>query len=688
MFFSEREKQIIKLLCSKSQGVALADLEQVLKVSRRTVYREIANLEKSLDSLGMKLKKSRHQGYYLVATESEKHALWQQITQQNFVNFSKQERQDAIALVLLTKEQRDSIESLAIDFQVSTRTIQNDLNSIKTIFDYYQVELKNLNEIKVQIVGNEIKIRQLIVYLLDRNIKAFELFHFLRELTSEKETSNYNHFFLSVFPQVIYEQVSALVDSNLYHENIVQLPDNQLKKTLLNLLVNVYRMRLSHSIHMNSLEKGLSAHYLRLAYKIYTIIFSDTVNTSISMGERVYFAHQLEGMNFNRSQDIFSNDFDATLTYQVTELIRQVSHLTGYNFREDRVLSIDLLAHMEAAVNRSDHLTLNEPDVLSKMTARYPYILESVKKSIKTVFPDLVFNSEEIAYIVLHFASAIERQPLTKSVKVAIVSSGGIGSSRVLESRFKNKIPEVHSVTIYKTSQINELNSEDYHLILATEYLPNVGFDYQMISPLLLDNEAIKIREEIKTLSHNSPTEENKGYPAKDESNRFKEMYHLVNAGNQLLEQFQVRNEQAEASLSGTLYNIIAKLDETIIINPANITQEIVKRYQEAPIGIPNSNIALFHISSSHVKAAYFAVIDLDKQFEIMGMDQKYIQLQRILLMLAPIDISNEEERLLGSISSSIIDSDLNTEIYKYGNEQLISQLLSHLFVQATLTKE
>jgi mannitol operon transcriptional antiterminator len=40
------------------------------------------------------------------------------------------------------------------------------------------------------------------------------------------------------------------------------------------------------------------------------------------------------------------------------------------------------------------------------------------------------------------------------------------------------------------------------------------------------------------------------------------------------------------------------------------------------------------------------------------------------------------QQSLLGKISSSVIESDLNTEIYKFGNKEIIYQLLSSLFVK------
>lgn len=69
-------------------------------------------------------------------------------------------------------------------------------------------------------------------------------------------------------------------------------------------------------------------------------------------------------------------------------------------------------------------------------------------------------------------------------------------------------------------------------------------------------------------------------------------------------------------------------------------------------------------------------------------MDRTTIELKRILLLLAPEPLSWENELLLGKISSSIIDNDLNTEIYRSGTKAIVLQLLSALFVEETTTFE
>jgi len=66
MYFSAREKKILELLIEYHQGITQEELEALLKVSRRTVYREISSLEKTLHPLDIQLVKERGKGYLLL----------------------------------------------------------------------------------------------------------------------------------------------------------------------------------------------------------------------------------------------------------------------------------------------------------------------------------------------------------------------------------------------------------------------------------------------------------------------------------------------------------------------------------------------------------------------------------------------------------------------------------------------
>ncbi len=67
----------------------------------------------------------------------------------------------------------------------------------------------------------------------------------------------------------------------------------------------------------------------------------------------------------------------------------------------------------------------------------YFLLYMAVEEGMEKFFPGLLFSDNEIAFIVLHFGSALEIKREEAKIKALIVCSSGIGSSKMLASRLK-----------------------------------------------------------------------------------------------------------------------------------------------------------------------------------------------------------------------------------------------------------
>ncbi|RPA60459.1 PRD domain-containing protein [Aerococcus agrisoli] len=682
MYFTKREKIILGVLLDYPNGVNQQDLQDILGVSKRTVYRELANIEDSVAQFHLTVVKPRNDGYYLEGSEEDKQALYQALHQTPFSTFSKAQRQNALALTFLMQDQVDTIDAIAADYKVSERTLSTDLAMIRSSFAEYGIEFQTDRNGNQTVVGDEIILRQLIVNLLDLNIKEYEFFQLMK--AKDFAQVDQEDYFLQLVPSAIYQLIHHIFNQGFAKDQFAILPDNQLKTIIISFAVNILRIEQGHEIESEILAKGQSAHFIRLSHQLYELVAKNR-HLAVSMNERHFFARQLEGMNFNKRQNIFSQNFNTELSYQVAELTRRISNQTGYDFRQDNTLYEDLMTHLNAALKRVDQGMVSIDDnILDKITSKYPNLHAAVGESLKEVFPAKNFNNEEIAYIVIHYASSIERQPISSNIKVVILTAGGFGTSKILEGRFKNKIPEIQNLEIYKISQMDTIKFNEVDLILSTSYLPGFDYNYKVISPLLLDDEIMSLRQEVKNLSQMKSGGFNNDRMQMRADERFDKLFRLVNSANQILENFDIVDVVAGDSVEETLLAIVKDIDATIVSDPEMVTDKVIHRYLEAPIGIPHSNIALFHSTNQWVQAPFFKIYQLDKSFSILGMDKEPIDLERILLLLAPEPLSDENEILLGKISSSIIDNDLNTEIYKSGTKGIVFQLLSSLFVEET----
>ena len=144
-----------------------------------------------------------------------------------------------------------------------------------------------------------------------------------------------------------------------------------------------------------------------------------------------------------------------------------------------------------------------------------------------------------------------------------------------------------------------------------------------------------------------------------------------------VLQNFKIEAIDNPASFEETLKYIASRLSRDVISDDGAVADGLIKRYHQAPIGIPNTRFALAHSASQLVINPYFAIFDLKKAIKVQGMDQEDLVIDRLLLLLAPVTNQETNLSILGKISSSIIENPLNTEIYNSGNEEIIFQLLN-----------
>lgn len=670
---------MIELLIEYRKGITVEELMRVLNVSKRTVYREIASIEASLAKFQLQINKPRGEGYRLIGDPFQIDALKQKIYQVSPNNFDMVQRQHALAITLLQADDAITMEALAYDFEVSVGTINADLSMIDESLEDFSLRIERQKTRGIYVHGGEKERRQILSSLLYGNINEYDFFQYLHQLSLD-ETAVSEDFFLKVIrPESLLLARHAILEES--HNLFESVTDNQLQQIMIILALSIDRLLKGHVIDVAIGARRISTDIIKLSHQILGYI-EVQLKQAINMNERHFFALQLEGLNYKAPQNIFIESFDAEISYQIKEFIRITSQQTGFDFRKDETLYVDLMAHMKAAIKRPLSLVqkIDNP-LLQKILDEYQHIYEGVKVARQEIFEDKKFSREEMAYIVIHFASSLERNPSSRNITALVLCSSGIGTSKILESRIGKYLPEINVIDVSKISQMDNIQFEQYDLILSTIFLPGFQHSYRVISPLLLDDEVKEIREYMKQSLLNDLPKSETQQTIKEVKENFEDVYHTMKIANNLLQRFDIKFVKSSGTLEETLHHILLGLEGYIIEDAGKVADRVIQRYLQAPIGIPNSNIALFHSTNEWVKEPYFGIYDLDRKYPIMGMDRRSIDLQRVLLMLAPEPLDETNEMILGKISSSIIESDLNTEIYKSGSKELIYQLLSSLLV-------
>ena len=684
MDLSSREIEITRSLLKNPSGLRVEDLMANLQVSKRTVYRELAQLETSLQYFDIQLSKTNGR-YQLQGATSQLQQLQRGLKNahnQSIIQTSRT-RRSAVACKLLLAADFLTMQALADEFQVSKTTIMQDLQTIEQIFQDYQIQLQRMKAKGLRVVGAESHLRRVLGGILASEINEYELFAILdAPPTDLQKSTTVSQYFINLLKPQLLHQASQALKLQAKTE-FAHLSDKQLKQLLLMLTISAQRIEQQHPIRqLPPLDQDMLFKYQYVAIQLFNQ-FGQAIQQQVTLLEVEFMAGQIAGMNFSMTNNLFLDDYDIQLSYQVRSLIQYVSQAFHYDFQKDDSLFDDLMLHLGSALQRqvSKLPEINNP-VLHNVIEKYPQLYRNVAAGLQEIFNEQL-SASEVAYVLLHFASAFEQQRQHSPISVLIVCANGIGTVKILEKRLKMTIPEISQYQVSRIADLKKLNLKDYDLILSTIFLPGFHYPFKVVSPLLLTNEVQEIKDYLQerfgTLQVNvSPKVSNE--MVLDAQLALNQLLIDVDTAQNLLNNVELQTiDNRHFDLADTLNLLTQRLRPRFIQDAAQVAQALYQRQQTAPVGIPQSHLGLLHTTNAAIIQPLFAIYELTHPLEITGMDYQPLLMRRCLLLLAPANTSEFILQLLGNISSSIIEDQHNLLVYDQGQLAQVKQLIAQL---------
>ena len=689
MYLSKREKLLLTLLMNQPSGVTVSFLIEKLDVSRRTVYRELSNAEETLNNFGLKLVKDA-KGYIISGDKENLDKLRNSISEKKLLDdFSKKQRQRILIIKLLLAEDELKIDGLAIDLGVSASTIQSDLQSIEQMFQEYKIEVERRKSLGIIAHADEISLRLIISGLISIEFNEFNFFRLFDEANNiiEERYHSLSNVFLEVIDQKALE-ISFKSIRQYEKFRFDEVTDTQLQNLIILLALTAMRIKDGHTIKYqdNKIKQKREKNKVLAEYLLdeLTLQYSNFIVTEEEIN---FLTSQIEGLNVPLKHE-FSESYDINLIYKTRELIRSVSDEMNRDLREDKALYNDLLAHINASLSRDQSPIYKKSNpLLDKIYYEFTELSHVVEKHLKRLFLDIDFHANDVLYIVIHFASAFERTAEINDLSILIVCSSGVGTAKILESRLVKNIPEINAVDISTVSNLYKHNFEEYDLILSTIFLNGFEQEYKVVTPLIMDDEMENIKTIIaqkvshkqshrKVVSRNTNT-----IQSLDQFDEFNNFYRRTSIINAILHSFNVKTIKNKPSIRDMLEYICSNLEEEVILEQEPVVQKLERRLNQAPIGIPDTQMALFHCIDSGIKQPFFSIYDLEEPINIQDMSHSNMKLTRVLLMLGPEPIDEMAQEILGTISGSIVENQSNLQLFNEGSREVLEQFISQLFL-------
>lgn len=644
--FNEREKLILQILLKNiGEALSIKEIAKATKIKERTLYREIKNLEDSLQRLGIELVKEKSR-YILKGNVS---SLDSSLFETNFEDYAySTETRLTLILCFLILNGDTSIKDISEKLMLSYNTVASTITTIEKILFDYKLTLIRKKGQGIEIEGKEVDRRVLLISLLCNEISDEEFFTRLnnRDILSSNPFIKFLNF--DLIKKVFYENKHLDV-FNLY-------TDSSIKKILISL--NVVFLRISYT---TEIKENFTAQEYNSIISLLNAS-KEIVDFDITEDIIQFLIKILKTCRLIEQLSYFNDKYSYTLVYKINLLIKYVSEKMNVDFTQDTNLSSGLIAHVESAIKRHQiNLTEENDELLEFVLKNYNELYLIIKSELLVVFDEINFNSTELSYIVIHFASSFEQIYRKNFIRALVICASGIGSSKILGSQIRKNIPEIKNLEYTIPSKVTKSLVNNYDVVISTIELEQ-DIDYLLIPTILKEKDISLIQERI--LASRS-FKRNDFVKSEDSFNIGK----LGSACQIILKNTEYIVADNTKNNKEILDNIFG--NSTLVINnKQEVVNSLLDRHNKSSVVIPNTDIALFHTLDKELAEPFIIICSLNNVLamkDAMGEEQR---VEYFIIMVSP----NEQEytELLSQISIAILDDKIFGEALTSKNKNFI----------------
>ncbi|WP_214851450.1 BglG family transcription antiterminator [Exiguobacterium sp. s193] len=656
--FSTRERDILFYLLTKTDPVQVQDVAETLGTSERTIQRERERIGQSIEAFQLQLDYIRGRGLVLVGDESSKRQLREALLLSHKMLPSTDDRQVELAYRLLQEPGMMKLQALAHAMYVAPSTVSQDLERIDEWFQEYDLELRRKKGIGAEVIGAEIDKRRLLISLI---FTQWDVLSFYRLLQGD----------LDQIPSLLQAERKRWIEAINQSYAVIapvtkqhDVSDRLIMRATIALTIQALRM------------DEFSMHYELKAYPIEVLQRVDRLEQrlpyALNIAERQWLSEELR----NFQQDHLDTSEELVIRLRVKRLIDHVSLLYGESFLEDSALERGLISHIMSYTRQN---VVNPAYVIKQIEREYPRLFDAVKQAAETVFSDQAFADYDLAFWVMHFGAVLSKPVPKTPYRVLVVCSAGLGSSKLLMNRLRQEFPELEQIENSSLFGIDRLNLSEYDFVLSTVPLPDISQPHLLVNPLLPQDEVARVRKLLVSLPKSFQQPLRKDTPGWLDLQRLEQ---LVRTARELAERFSI---ETISSRSEGLEELLLEVSTVMVTkeiahSAVQLSTQLLRRHEMSGLGIPGTRLALFHGRDDSIRHGAFLIFELNRTIELLGMDQLFHPIERILVLVAPEQASDELLQLLSSISGAIIESDERTTQFEYGDEAQVKIVLNETF--------
>lgn len=651
MIISSRLSKILLIMLETDDFISADKLAEKLQISKRTIFRELSDIDYYLNAYELSLNNKQRKGYCLEGAVENKERLSEDLKTQKVDYLNKEERQNLLIFEILQENEVRKLYYYANLFQVSESTISNDLDSIEAWFNQYDLKIIRTPGLGVKLEGSESNYRKALREIISKSIqenqsiKYDDEVHLLQQLFLQDKDG-----IMKLLNQEILTRVLNVFNEHHHELDLDRFAQSSYMGLIIHLTIAIDRILKKEAINDNEeiIMMMKDSYSYEQAEKMKQYL-EDEFAIQIPEVETAFISMHIQGAKLNKIEEEIKA-LNVLEEEEMQQLIDAMINQFDTCLLHDEQLRHGLIVHLKPALVRMQNgMSIYNP-LLAQIKQDYPEFYEKAK--IACMYLATKYNisvpEDEIGYIAMHFGAAKERSEretyIVRSINVGIVCSSGIGVSALMQARIKKFVDdEVHLKTL--GIEAVKANTHDCELLISTFEFDN-HIEKLIVNPLLPQEDVKRIKDEIENirkLNKNNQKVQVKKDISVDE---------LISEMCSVLEHISLIPCEHHLSKDELLKKGAESFRQG---NEQELYEKLKTREEMASTVYKPFHFALFHAQVESIQSAQIKILRANESSFI---SDELDGVKFALVIFVNENASEQSKMMISSISSAIIEDD------------------------------
>ena len=436
-----RTKEVFDFLTTDYDYHSSEEIGATLELSSKTVQKEISILNSYIERNGAIVVSETGKGYQFKILNEDKFKNflkhdWYKYAYFHQENPNKDFRIESILKLLLFSNSFIKQQELADMFYVSPSQINKDVKKVRKLLADYKINLISKPYYGMKIEGNEKDIRRAIRNEIGEDPSIFGK-------DEEKK---------------LFSKIQAIIDDISFPESFY-MPYANFKNLVIHIYISILRIKNGKYIEVSDeLSKRVVSHEEFDTANMVVKELSDKLDIEFPKEEILYLTMHLISKNAITNYEKVSPE----ISELAQKMIDEIYKVSKYDFRSNIDLFFALSLHLGPLIERLRYgLTMNNPILTDIKENQISFMLATIATNPINQNYNTKVSDDEIGYLALHIASAMENNAQQKR-NILIVCGSGNASAQIMKTQIEKKY----------MSQISSLKSIPYSSSDLKIFLP------------------------------------------------------------------------------------------------------------------------------------------------------------------------------------------------------------------------